>query len=343
MLCTAGLFINIILQKNVLICTASEYNEIKLPYISKIPCVKTAGYLHFDRAFQLFDAKPVRAYVKIHLMNISEYDRLKRELEYLRDRFNLLISDMDVMLKRRGFRVFSKNPEEQVLFRTHEQRNLAYQYMKRYAFRIFLRDVIKHKSGFEIKDVAHYASYNMTKRYIEFLLRLCILEQVGNRYRLLCQVRSFGDTLVWFVTEVLKREFYMETLWGVKFRGRSVGGDYDILSNLTPGICFIEVKSSPPRQVQSVEVRAFLERVKDLCPDLSIFMLDTHLRMKDRIVALFEDVIKDTLSYRPAIIRLKRELFYIEDTTIYIINSKPGIMNNLEDVFSHFYRRRCLR
>ncbi len=274
---------------------------------------------------------------------MDSLDDLKKETEYLKERLRLCLPELEGLLRRRGFRIFSANPEGEILFRTDIQREEAYQYMKRYAFRIFLRDVIKRRDGFTLKDVARYASERMTRRYIDFLKSHGLVEENREGFKLLQPVRSFGETLVWFVTEVLRREFSMETLRGVKFRGRSVGGDYDILSNLTPGICFIEVKSSPPRQVQDVEIKAFLERVDDLCPELSIFLLDTHLRMKDRIVALFEDVIKDTLSYRPAIIRLKRELFYIEDTTIYIINSKPGIANNLEDVFSHFYRRRCLR
>ncbi len=273
---------------------------------------------------------------------MDKSEHLKREIDYLKEKLRLVSPDLEVLLKRRGFRISSKNPENGILFKTTEQRKDAYEYMKRYAFRIFLRDVIKHKDGFTAKEVARYASERITLKYIDFLHRHGIIKQTSRGFRLGSTVRSFGDTLVWFVTEILKREFAMETIWGVKFRGRTIGGDYDILSNLSPGICFLEVKSSPPRQVQDVEVKAFLERVNDLCPDISIFMLDTHLRMKDRIVALFEDVINDTLSYIPAVVRLKKELFYIEDTTIYIINSKPDIINNLGDVFSHFYRRRCL-
>ncbi len=255
--------------------------------------------------------------------------------------FRLLAPDLEVLLKRRGFRVFSKDPEEELLFRTEQQRERAYPMMKRYAFRIFLRDVIKHKQGFSVGDVARYASERMTEHYIEFLSGLGIIEASESGYRLKEPVRSFGETLVWFVAEVLKREFSIETYRSVKFRGRKVGGDYDILGNLNSGICFIEVKSSPPRQVQDVEIRAFLQRVNDLCPDLSIFLLDTHLRMKDKIVALFEDVMMELNSYRPEIVRLKKELFHVLDTNVYIINSKPGISNNIEEVLSHYYRRRC--
>ncbi len=275
---------------------------------------------------------------------MKDTERLKEEIQRLKERLSFAAPELSCLLKRRGFEIFSKNPEEDMIFQSPRQRERIYEYMKRYAFRIFLRDVIRLQDGFSAEDVSRYASFDMTKKYISVLLDADVLEKINeNRYRLIPRIRSFGNTLVWFITEVLKREFCMESLWGVKFRGRSVGGDYDILSNLTPGICFIEVKSSPPRQIDESEVRAFIERAVDLCPEISMFFLDTHLRMKDKIVALFEDVMIDMYSYRPAIVRLYREVFHVEDTNIYILNAKPSIKTNLSEVFGHYYRRRCLR
>ena len=275
---------------------------------------------------------------------MQDLERLYEEIQRLKEELKSLCGGLSCLLKRRGFEVFSSNPEDDILFQGSHTRGKVYEYMKRYAFRIFLRDVIRLQEGFKLEDVARYASERVTQRYIDLLIDLGLLDELQQGfYRLKQKIRSFGNTLVWFLTEILRREFCMESLWGVKFRGRSVGGDYDILSNLTPGICFLEVKSSPPRQIEESEIRAFIDRVFDLCPEISIFFLDTHLRMKDKIVALFEDVMKEMYSYRPAIIRLYREIFYIEDTSIYIINAKPSIKTNLCEVFAHYYRRRCLR
>ena len=66
-----------------------------------------------------------------------------------------------------------------------------------------------------------------------------------------------------------------------------MGGDYDVLGRLDGALVYLEVKSSPPKQVYDSEVRAFLDRVEDLAPDLAVFLMDTELRMKDKLVPMF--------------------------------------------------------
>ena len=72
-------------------------------------------------------------------------------------------------------------------------------------------------------------------------------------------------------------------MWGVKMKHRPVGGDYDLLSRIEGAIVYMEIKSSPPRQIYQNEISSFFERASDLMPEVAIFFMHTELRMKDKI------------------------------------------------------------
>ncbi len=271
-----------------------------------------------------------------------ECERLREETALLRQRLTELTPPLEVLLKRRGFTIYKSEPAEDLLVPREEYLDGYYETMKRYSFRLFLRDTIKHQEGFTGRKVARYASAEVTEEYIDYLLEIGLTEKVGGVYRLRRgPVKSFGETLEWFVAEVLKREFRMEAIWGVRFRGRPVGGDYDLIAKLDGGLLYMEVKSSPPRQVYAAEISAFWSRTEDLCPDMAVFLMDTHLRMKDKLVPMFEEELKARSENPPAVRRLKAEIFCIEDR-VFIINSKPSIEGNIGTLLSYYLRRRCL-
>jgi hypothetical protein len=265
---------------------------------------------------------------------------LEFQLNYLRRRLNELTPSLEVLLKRRGFTVFKKESMENLLLPEDKFIDSFYEMMKRYAFRLYLRDVIKQREGFVIKDVTRYATSEVTAEYTDYLLQIGLLAKEEKKYRLQKEgLISFGETLEWFISEILRREFQMESIWNVRFRGRSVGGDYDVLAKLDGGILYIEIKSSPPRQIYDRDIDAFLRRVEDLCPDMAIFLVDTHLRMKDKIVPFFEEAIKGSI-FESELRRIKAELFSLRDW-LFILNSKPSIEGNISSVLSYYLRRRC--
>jgi hypothetical protein len=98
----------------------------------------------------------------------------------------------------------------------------------------------------------------------------------------------------------------------------------------------LEVKSSPPKQIYDSEIAAFLDRVSDLSPEIAGFFMDTELRMKDKIVPMFESELKKRFPKPPAVTQIERELFEIENR-IFIINAKESIIRNIEKVVSWYY------
>jgi hypothetical protein len=100
---------------------------------------------------------------------------------------------------------------------------------------------------------------------------------------------------------------------------------------------YAEVKSSPPKQIYDNEIAAFLDRVSDLAPEVSLFFMDTELRMKDKIVPMFEEALRKR-HMRAEVARIEKELFQIRNK-IFIINSKDSIVRNLETVMNWCLRR----
>ncbi len=271
-----------------------------------------------------------------------EFDELvylRNENRRLRESLNVHTSPLEVLLKRRGFKVFSKNPREDLLLPSEEFIDGYYSMLHRYSFRLFIRDVIKHQTFFRIEDVARYAAADVTADYLRYLLSLGVIAETEGGFQLAGRrIRSFGETLEWYTAEILKREFCFESTWGVKFKRPFVGGDYDVLGKFNGSILYIEVKSSPPKQVYAGEISAFLGRAADLSPEVAVFFMDTELRMKDKIVPLFEDEFKKEYAAPPEIARIEKELFQIGDR-IFIINAKDNIVGNIERVLDRYFRR----
>jgi len=117
-----------------------------------------------------------------------------------------------------------------------------------------------------------------------------------------------------------------------------VGGDYDIIAKVDGSILYMEVKSSPPKQIYQNEIAAFFDRLTDLSPEISIFFVDTELRMKDKIVLMFEEELKRRHESPPKVVRMEKELFHLSDK-IFIINAKDSIAANIEKVLSWYFRR----
>lgn len=243
------------------------------------------------------------------------------------------------LLRRRGIELISANPREALLLpRAGGEKEIAeyYEQMKRYSFRLFLRDVIRLASAFTLKDLERYSSEHTIRDFMDRIIDWQIARRQGPAaYQLANQAaKSFGDTFEWFVAQIFRREFGAPTAWGIRARNARHGGDYDVVALVEGAFVYVEVKSSPPKHIEPREVNAFLDRVEDLRPRMAIFIEDTQLRMKDKILPMFEDVLKQRAHEggkpRLMVTRMVRELFQVGEQ-IFIINSDPDVTTNLAE------------
>lgn len=272
----------------------------------------------------------------------EEVDQLRREIQALKKHIRLLEERFlkDTLIRtlvQQGLTIFRKNPTYNLIFPPTlalDGIDQLYLKMRRYSFRLFLRDVIARQESFKIGDLTRYCSIQTARRYTNFLLGLDIVETPAtDRYRLKNRpLHSFGGTLEWFIAQVFIREFHCPVIYGVRFRGTTHGGDYDVIALLGNRLAYAEVKSSPPKGIEVEEVKAFLGRVDDLSPQLALFLVDTELRMKDKIVPLFEEALGDSHT----VCRLVQELFHINHT-IFIVNSKKDIISNIRQCLRDYY------
>jgi hypothetical protein len=269
----------------------------------------------------------------------DETKLLKAEVARLKKQLSLFTPSLDLMLKRKGFVIYKKEPYADLLVPDRKYEGAFYEKLKKYSFRLFLRDVIKHQDSFTLENVTKYATKQVSAEYLDFLLKSKIAEEAGKYCRLRkLPVKSFGETLEWFVAELLRNDMQAEAVWGVKFRRPKVGGDYDILAKIDSSLLYMEIKSSPPKQIYDREIKSFLNRAEDLSPDIAVFFVDTELRMKDKIVPMFEDELKSRHERPVRIDRLVKELFHINGK-IFIINARDSILANIQTVLTFVYHK----
>jgi hypothetical protein len=283
-----------------------------------------------------------------------EIERLGRELEALRHELMALRKNLPVdipirgILKERGLKVYRQNPAEKLLLPpgiSPAMKTRFYELLKRYSFRLFLRDMTKKSQGFQIGDLIRYVSPEVADHYIQFLLSVGSIQEMGRgKFRIRnSSITSFGPTLEWFVAEMFKREFASPAIYGVHFKNTKSGGDFDVIARWGRRLVYVEVKSSPPKGIELTEVRAFFSRIDDLIPDVALFFNDTQLRMKDKLVVLFQEEIENR--YGPQadqthpVMRLMDELFHIHHR-IFIVNARKDVVLNFGTCLNHFLRER---
>jgi hypothetical protein len=274
---------------------------------------------------------------------------LRSQLLELIQRQGVLLHPVELCLRQRGLTVLAHGDRTRDLLpvgATAPQTLRFYTLLRRYSFRLFLRDLVQYPAGPAADALSRYCSPATARAYLKELQQLDIVVLAPDgAYRLVSQkVKSFGPTLEWYVSQILQREFLAPTMFGVRLRNTRHGGDYDVISLLEQQLLYVEVKSSPPRGVEAPAIDAFLDRLDDLQPDLAVFLVDTELRMRDKIVELFQAAFQQRYGQESAarwpVQRLVAELFHIGHA-VYLVNSRKGIYSNLRLCFRDY--RRCDR
>lgn len=278
-----------------------------------------------------------------NLNSLPEIAHLEQRITALETELRTMLPTIQRVLERRGFKVHQTSQERKILFpvtRTALTMSEYYHWLKKYSFRIVLRDIIKRKKRIQAEDLIHFCSLQTVRQY------LCVLEQLEivvkdskNNYSLKNQtIDSFGETLQWFIAEALKREFGALVAWGVKLEKLNHGGDYDVLALFDQDLLFIEVKSAPPKNIHQYLITEFLDRVQGINPDIVLFLVDTHLRLQDKINILFQQEFPRH-NYSSRLVSISQNVFQMQPY-FYILNSKRDLISNMRLCINHFYRKR---
>lgn len=203
-----------------------------------------------------------------------------------------------------------------------------------YAFRLFLRGAIQHPEGFAAPEATSYVDARKAREFAEALVALRLATALGgDRYRLRTTARSFGGTLEWFVGRALERTLGFDVATGVKFHAPGVGGDLDIVAAAEGRLVYLELKSSPPKHLSDTEIDAFFDRVRVLRPDLTLFVMDTALRLSDKVVPMLVAGLKRRREGSPAPRRLERELWALTPC-LYAVNARPDLVANIRSAIA---------
>ena len=156
-----------------------------------------------------------------------------------------------------------------------------------YAFRLFLRGAIQRSGGFAPEQATRYLARSQAMECAEFLANVGLAERLPpGLYRLTYPAGNFGGTLEWYVARELRLRYGFDVATGVKCHVRGVGGDLDVVAAAEGKLLYLELKSSPPKNLAVGEVSAFFDRLGMLRPDLALFVVDTALRLTDKVLPM---------------------------------------------------------
>ncbi|GIW45975.1 MAG: hypothetical protein KatS3mg077_3257 [Candidatus Binatia bacterium] len=244
-------------------------------------------------------------------------------------------------LRRRGVQCQMGSRQGALLPATAREQKTLYDLLGHYSFRLFLRDLIRLRSGARYEELTHYCSLATVKRFVGVLEEMGLACVGKGKVQLSANsVRSFGPTLEWYVAEVLRREFGMQTAWNLRPLKMVAGGDYDVVAVADGVLVYVEVKSVAPRNIEAGQVQAFVRRVAALAPDVAIFLNDTQLRMLDKLVPAITEAARAELPALGSFRRLAGEIF-VAHNRFFITNSEPSLAGNLEGCLASYWRTRA--
>jgi hypothetical protein len=210
-----------------------------------------------------------------------------------------------------------------------------------YAFRLFLRGAIQRAHGFAPEEATTYVSAARARVFAEAMVTLGLAVRLPqDRVRLTGTASSFGGVLEWYIARELRRWLGFDVATGVKFHASGVGGDLDVVAAAEATLVYLEVKSSPPKHLSDGEVRAFFERLDLVRPDITLFVMDTALRLGDKVVPMLLTGARQAWGEAlPVPRRIGRDLWEL-GPRLYVVNSRPDLLANIGRAIADGFRQR---
>ena len=195
-----------------------------------------------------------------------------------------------------------------------------------YAFRLFLRGLILTQAPLRPEQATAYLKPSQAEGYAAQLVALGLATRdPDGRLRLVHPANSFGGTLEWYVARELRERLGFDVALGLQFHAPGVGGDLDVVAAAEGKLLYLELKSSPPKHLAQNEVEAFVQRVRRLRPDMALFVMDTSLRLGDKVLPMFRAALGP---HAPEPRRLIREVWALTPH-LYLTNARQDLMLNV--------------
>jgi len=242
-------------------------------------------------------------------------------------------------LRRRGFDFAGESsagepPAADRLSRPRRDR--FYTLLKRYSFRLFLRDYLLKDEARVLRGRRFYTA----EKAAEYAAEMTAIFGPGGAARIRAELaENMGGLFEWFVEEMLYREFTLTALRGVRLRNSPVSGDLDLVALLEGGLLVGEIKSSPPKHIHQGEIDACIGRLFALQPRFALIIEDTHLRLGDKMAPMVDEALAVAAGGAERLTRLEGEIFAWRDALV-LLGSKPDLQHNLAAAFRFFLGRR---
>lgn len=219
---------------------------------------------------------------------------------------------------------------------TGARRDRFYALLKRYSFRLFLRDYLLKDEARVLRGRRFYTA----EKAAEYAAEMAAIFGPGGAARVRATLaENMGGLFEWFVEEMLYREFALPALRGVRLRNSPVSGDLDLVTLLEGGLLVGEIKSSPPKHIHQGEIDACIGRLFALQPRYALIIEDTHLRLSDKMVPMVEAALGGGTGSTERLNRLEGEIHHWRDALV-LLGSKPDLQHNLAAAFRFFLGRR---
>lgn len=234
------------------------------------------------------------------------------------------------MLVRRGLRPGESRGDLRFLHGLDNQSEDRFaDLLGHYAFRLFLRGAIQKADGFLPAATTRYLTKPQSRKYAEALVELGLAEKISqSRYSLKGIGWSFGEVLEWYAGRELEKRFGFSVATGVKLHIRGGGGDLDVVAAAEGKLVYLEMKSSPPKNLTVNEISAFCDRLNLLRPDVSLFVVDTALRLSDKVLPMLIEEFQHRGYGLTKPKRIAAQLWALTPH-VYAVNGRRDLMANI--------------
>jgi hypothetical protein len=126
----------------------------------------------------------------------------------------------------------------------------------------------------------------------------------------------------------LERRFGFSVATGINLHVRGGGGDLDVVAAAEGKLVYLELKSSPPKNLSVNEVSAFCQRLRVLRPDISLFVVDTALRLSDKVLPMLVEEFRQGGRTASGPKRIAAQLWALTPH-VYAVNGRRDLMANV--------------